>query len=376
MTRTHALVLSLTLLGTVSAARADVLVVTTSKDNTLYQSTTGALSNGAGPSMFAGRNGTGGGNRIQRGLVAFDLSAIPFGSTVTSVVLELNCSQTSSGPETISIHRVDADWGEGTSYAGGGGGGGTVSTPNDATWIHRFYPGSPWSSAGGDFQASASTSTIVDQTAGYVWPSTPAMVADVQGWLANPATNFGWMVRGDEVNSGSSKRFDTKETSIPSHLPKLTVTFTSPTVTYCTAKSNSLGCTPAIAGSGAPSASAASGFVISGSSVRNNKVGILFYGSTGQAATPFTGGLLCLNGPLRRVQNLYSNGTQPPVNDCSGVYSVDMNAFRSGALGGNPAAFLSVVGTVVDAQFWGRDPGYTAPNNTTLTDGLEFLIGP
>ena len=49
------------------------------------------------------------------------------------------------------------------------------------------------------------------------------MVADVQSWLVNPASNFGWLVLGDESGSGTAKRFDTRESASP---PVLTVEYT------------------------------------------------------------------------------------------------------------------------------------------------------
>jgi hypothetical protein len=144
-------------------------------------------------------------------------------------------------------------------------------------------------------------------------------------------------------------------------------------VAYCTAKTNSLGCTPAIGATGTPSASAGSGFVITCTNVLNNKSGILFYGVSGQATIPFQGGTLCVKSPNKRTPGINSGGNPPP-NDCSGNYTFDMNLFAVGGLGGTPLPALTTPGTVVDCQFWGRDPGFVAPNNTTLSNGLEYTI--
>ena len=145
-------------------------------------------------------------------------------------------------------------------------------------------------------------------------------------------------------------------------------------VGYCTAKLNSNGCTPAIGSSGSPSASAATGFVVSGANVRNQKAGLLIYSVSGRAALPFAGGLLCLATSVRRSPATNSGGSALPANDCSGVYAIDFNAFARGSLGGHPLPALSTPGTLVDCQWWGVDPGFGPPNNVTLTGGLEFSI--
>ncbi len=146
-------------------------------------------------------------------------------------------------------------------------------------------------------------------------------------------------------------------------------------VIYCTAKLNSLGCIPQIGAIGVPSATAGSGFTIRATNVINNKPGLLIYTHTGRAATPFQGGTLCISAPVRRAPSTNSGGTLPP-NNCSGIYAIDMNKFAVGLLGGTPAAYLQVVGTVVNCQWWGRDNGFAPPDNSTLTDAVEYTICP
>jgi spore coat protein A len=62
----------------------------------------------------------------------------------------------------------------------------------------------------------------------YAWTTTAQMVADVQGWLDAPATNFGWIVIGNEVDSRVVKRFDSRENATSSRRPALEITFTPP----------------------------------------------------------------------------------------------------------------------------------------------------
>ncbi len=56
--------------------------------------------------------------------------------------------------------------------------------------------------------------------------STPGLVSDVQGWLGDPATAFGWILIGDEDNIPTAKRFDTRENPVVSYRPQLTIDFT------------------------------------------------------------------------------------------------------------------------------------------------------
>ena len=147
---------------------------------------------------------------------------------------------------------------------------------------------------------------------------------------------------------------------------------------YCTAKVNSLGCTPAIGSTGTNSVTATSGFTVDCAMVRNNKSGLLFYKVGGmQAALSFQCGTLCVEaGGIKRTPAQSAGGNPPPANDCSGLYSLDMNAFAAGMAGGNPDPALLVPGPLVHCQWWGRDQGFAAPCNTTLSDGGEYTLNP
>jgi hypothetical protein len=65
----------------------------------------------------------------------------------------------------------------------------------------------------------------------YTWGSTPDMVEAVQQWLDDPATNYGWLLRGDESGTATAKRFDTRENLDEANRPRLRVYYSIPTAT-------------------------------------------------------------------------------------------------------------------------------------------------
>lgn len=133
---------------------------------------------------------------------------------------------------------------------------------------------------------------------------------------------------------------------------------------YCTAKTNSQGCTPAIGASGVPSASSPALFLITASQILPSTVGVLVYGTSGAASVPFQGGFLCMSSP-HRSQGFGSGGSAP----CTGSFAYDFNALIQSGQGIGLAA-----GVQMQAQFWSRDIGFAPPNASNLTDAVQFVI--
>jgi hypothetical protein len=136
---------------------------------------------------------------------------------------------------------------------------------------------------------------------------------------------------------------------------------------YCTAKVNSLGCSPSVSAEGSPSVSAPWGFDVRCTNLRSQSNGVLVFGLSGRATLPFHGGALCVQPPLVRTGLQSSNGSPNP--DCSGVWTLDFNTWihQHVAL---PA------GVTVQAQWIGRDSGFLPPLDWTLSSALEFTLLP
>jgi hypothetical protein len=140
--------------------------------------------------------------------------------------------------------------------------------------------------------------------------------------------------------------------------------------TYCLGKKNSIGCIPRMTIAGQVSQTQI-GAIINVTGVRSDASGLLLFGLNGRAATPLQGGgVLCVAPPLFRTplgtgrQNPYPwNGT------CANAWSMDMSLY----LASQP---MLPAGTVVNCQWWGRDPGFSAPDNVSVSNGVEFAVCP
>jgi lysophospholipase L1-like esterase len=201
-------------------------------DTTLFESAPN--DNMGGWSHFvAGTTGSMGDRTRNRALIRFDLAgSVPPGATVTAASLKLIATRipgTSGGGSavnsTFALHRALQSWGEGDQL----GDRGAPAGPGEATWNWRRAPAECWNLPGGepgsDFATEASASVAVAGLGAYVLPSTPALVADVQFWLDQPAANHGWFwVSQSEERAKTARAFGSSED--PGREPELEIEFT------------------------------------------------------------------------------------------------------------------------------------------------------
>ena len=137
------------------------------------------------------------------GGLAILTSAIGGGAVITGVTLSMTVTRGSNHVDsTFTLHPLSAAWVEGVEGCGVRGGGQGEPSTGGVTW--NTMPGF----------GAASGSTLINN-ATPVWNSTAAMVSDVQGWLDDPGTNFGYILIGDEANPTTTRRFDSSEGAAP-----------------------------------------------------------------------------------------------------------------------------------------------------------------
>lgn len=138
----------------------------------------------------------------------------------------------------------------------------------------------------------------------------------------------------------------------------------SPAVTYCTAKLTSNGCAPYLTVNSAPPSVSGGLFEVHARSVRDNRPGLLFWG-TAPAATPFQGGTLCVSNVNRTSIQTSTLGAGLP--GCAGLYSYRWTSAYLASVGLN-------AGAAVHCQFWFRDP--SASFTVGLSNAVQFTLAP
>ena len=161
--------------------------------------------------------------RADRFLIAFDVSGVPAGSTVSAVTLSLywRLSEDSGGAPTtwaVEVHRMLRDWVE-----------------NQATW-NSYSTGNTWGTAGAsntstDCSATVSASVTGNGTLANAWGewSGAGLVADVQAWVSGTASNYGWLIKAPAIESAAWNKDNlarSRAFATTSLRPKLVVTYT------------------------------------------------------------------------------------------------------------------------------------------------------
>jgi hypothetical protein len=171
---------------------------------------------------------------------------MPSNATIDNVTLQLTNGSSGAAALTIYVHPVSQAWSEGSVNIGCAYNAATCPTIGaaltagftDATWINAVSGANltAWSTLGGGAYPPANASASAAAVASPVSLTTTIafssaqLITDVNGWIANSATNFGWVLKVDEPNvtsSASLKRYVSREGNGATNdqKPKLTITF-------------------------------------------------------------------------------------------------------------------------------------------------------
>jgi hypothetical protein len=221
------------------------------------------------------------------------------------------------------------------------------------------------------FQDRALVSAANEDT-GYVFVrSATSWTEEAQLTASDDAFSFGDTVSlsGDTALVGA--HFDNEK----GHLSGSAYVFAPapPPSVHCTAGISSSGCQAFLSASGCASASTSSGFVVTATAVEGQKDGLFFFGTNGQQANAWGNGTShqCVVPPVVRTPTMTGIGS---VGLCDGSFALDLNALWCPSCpkpAKNPGS-----AAVVQAQLWYRDPLSTSNQTTSLSDAIEFVVGP
>lgn len=146
------------------------------------------------------------GSRNRRAVVRFDVSTIPIDAAIKTATLSLYMTTTVN--RTYGAHLIT---------------GSVLWTESGVTWNKRDSA-TNWTTAGGDFNATATSSISTGTSTGFKnWD----IKADVQAWVDGSATNNGTLIKDATENSSSQQlnQFASEENGTTARRPKLVVTY-------------------------------------------------------------------------------------------------------------------------------------------------------
>ncbi|MFB9236170.1 Ig-like domain-containing protein [Plantactinospora siamensis] len=154
---------------------------------------------------------------IRRVLLRFDLGDLPKGAAISAASMTTTYAATAAAARPIEVHRLTADWDEGT--------GSFDCNKPGTSWFER-QRGVPWHTNGGDFDGTVDAGLPAKSraTAG---TDTYDVKNLAQKW-ANGTPNFGMLLKLDSETPGTGDDYfdyNSDDATDPNQRPKLVVDF-------------------------------------------------------------------------------------------------------------------------------------------------------
>ncbi len=153
------------------------------------------------------------GSVVNHGLFRFSLADIPADAIITEATLRLISIGGLQRAANHDLYRLLVNWNE-----------------LEATWNTRISPSTTWAVGGGmvatDYVSTPSSTAPVSRAPATNSFSFCGMLTELQLWLANPATNFGWILIATGEKAGSGAQLGSREN--PGKEPVLTIKYTLP----------------------------------------------------------------------------------------------------------------------------------------------------